>query len=255
MTTTNYSIGNLTSTPVSRSTFLDNFYTDDVYSFSTNATTSINLNLHNISIGDDADLYLYRDSNGNGVWDSGDQQLASSRRTSNNDDSINYQTGAGTYFARVERYAPGSNGRLDYALDLSATQTNPTPATTAPPNLIPNEFDGGVLRQGGVFTRSDRVGNSDTSDIYRLSLDRASNVNVSLTGLSSDADVRLISDLNNNHIVDDGEVQSFGFSNRGGTADDSFSFFAHSGNPFYIQVYQYSGDTNYQLQASASSAI
>lgn len=247
MTTTNYSIGNLTSTPVSQSTFLNDVLTDDVFTFRTNETTSINLNLRNISIGDDADLYLYQDSNRNGVLDRGvDQLLGSSRNLSNNDDSINYRSGAGTYFATVERYAAGSNGRLDYTLDLSAT--------TGPSNLISNEVNGGVLRQGGgVFTQSGWVGNSDTSDIYKFSLDYASNVRVSLTGLSSDADIRLISDLNNNHIVDDGEVQSFGISSRSGTANESFDFFAHGNNPFYVQVYQYSGETNYQLQVSASS--
>lgn len=256
MVTSNYSFGNLTSTPSSQSTFLSDYYTDDVYSFSISQTSSINLNLHNISAGDDADLYLYADSNGNGVFDNGiDQQLPSSRNSGNRDDSINYLASAGNYFARVERYAPGSVDRLDYTLHASATPQYPYDATTQPPNLIPIEFDGGVLSPYGnnVYTQNDWVGSSDTADIYRFSLADYSNVTISLTGLSSDADVRLVQDFNNNHIVDSGEVSLF--SKRGSTSNESISFGLHGGNTFYVEVYQYIGDTNYQLQVNAASFI
>jgi Bacterial pre-peptidase C-terminal domain len=249
--TTNYVIGNLTSTPVSRTTFLNETFTDDVYRFSISGTNSINLDLRNITAGDDADLYLYRDSNNNGQWDASDQQLASSRRGSNSDDSINYIASTGTYFARVERYAPGSNGSLNYTLDLSSTQQLPS-ATTAP-NLIPNEVNGGVLSRGQTYTSSGWVGSTDTSDTYRFSLASHSNVNISLTGLTSDADIRLIQDFNNNRIVDAGEVNTQFASTRGGTSSENISFFLHTSSPFYVQIYQYSGDTNYQLQVNATA--
>lgn len=176
----------------------------------------------------------------------------------NSDDSINYLASAGTYFAQVTRYAPGSVDGLNYTLDLSATQQNPLPADTAPPNLLPTEFDGGVLSPYGnnnVYTNYDWVGNTDTSDVYRFSLSDYSNVTISLTGLSNDADIRLVQDFNNNHIVDSGEVQSAFTSTSGGTSDETISFALHGGNDFYVQVYQYSGDTNYQLQVNASSWI
>jgi hypothetical protein len=255
MVTTNYSIGNLTSIPSSRSTYLSDYYTDNVYSFNITNTSSINLNLHNISAGDDADLRLYADSNHNGVFDSGDQQLQYSIHSGNSDDSINYLASAGTYFARVERYAPGSSGQLDYRLDLSATQQYPSPANTAPPNLLPTEFDGGVLSSGNTYTNNDWVGNTDTSDVYRFSVANYGNVTVRLTGLSSDADIRLIDDLNNNHIVDPGEVDSAFTSTHAGSSDETISWGRHSYNPFFIQVYQYSGDTSYQLQVNVSSWI
>ncbi|GET36672.1 PPC domain-containing protein [Microseira wollei] len=248
---TNYVIGNLTSTPVTRTDFLNETYTDDVYRFNISETNSINLDLRNISAGDDADLYLYLDSNNNGQWDTSDQQLASSLRGSNSDDSINYVASTGTYFARVQRFAPGSNGGLNYTLDLSSTQQYPS-ATTAP-NLIPNEVDGGVLSRGQTYTSSGSVGSTDTSDIYRFSLASASNVNVRLTGLTSDADIRLIRDFNNNRIVDAGEVSTQFASTRSGTSSENFSFFHQSGIPFYVQVFQYSGDTNYQLQVNPTA--
>jgi len=257
MVTTNYSIGNLTSSPISRSTWLSDTYTDDVYTFNISETSSINLNLHNITVGDDADLRLYRDSNGNGQLDSSDEYLVGSFQGGNSDDSVNYLASAGTYFAQVERYAPGSSGRLDYDLDLSATPDFPYPADdpTQAPNLLPTEVDGGVLSHGDVFTHYDWVGDTDTSDVYEFSLANPSNVNISLTGLSSDADIRLIQDFNNNNIVDQGEVQSIFTSTNGGTSSEDISFALHGGIPFYLQVYQYSGDTNYELQVDVSSVI
>lgn len=259
MATGSYSAGTLTSSPYSNSTYLNDYWTDDVYTFNISDTSSINLNLHNITAGDDADLYLFADTNNNGVFDSGiDQQLQPSTRSGNSDDSINYLASAGTYFAQVHRYSLGGDGRLDYTLDASTTQQYPLPADTAPPNLLPAEFNGGVLSPYGsnnVYTNYDWVGNTDTSDVYRFSLSDYSNVTVSLTGLSNDADIRLVQDFNNNHIVDSGEVQSAFTSTHGSTLDESISFSLHGGNDFYIQVYQYSGDTSYQLQVNASSWI
>ena len=253
MTTYNYSVGDLTDIPYSNSTYLDDFYTDDVYTFNIDGTSSINLNLHNITAGDDADLYLYQDTNENGVFDTGiDQQVQSSTSGSNSDDSINYLGEAGTYFAQVHRYSSGS---LDYELDISATTDAPLDTQTQPPNLLPTEVDGGTLFHGDALTYYGWVGDTDTADVYQFTLDSYSNVDITLTGLSNDADIRLIQDSNNNDIVDAGESQSLFASNSGGITDENISFSLHGGNTFYVQVYQYSGDTSYELQVAASSWI
>jgi hypothetical protein len=253
MVTTNYLAGNLTSSPYSNSTFLNEHYTDDIYTFTTTETSSINLSLHHISDGDDADLLLFADSNSNGVFDAQiDQQIQYSNLWGNSDDSINYLASAGTYFAQVVTYSLGNDGRLDYELDISATSDYPYAADTQPPNLLPLEVDGGVLSHGDVFTYSDWVGNTDTSDIYKFSLASASDVTINLTGLSNDADIRLIQDFNNNDIVDSGEVQLGFTSNNGGSSSENISFFLHGGIPFYVQVYQYNGDTSYQLQVDVA---
>ena len=122
MTTFNYDLGSLNSTPTQDGSYLQSGWSD-VYEFDISGTRNINLSLNNISAGDDADLSLYRDSNGNGILDSGDIRVSSSRLGGNSDDSINYRASSGTYFARVDYYDYGSNGRLDYDLDLSATYT------------------------------------------------------------------------------------------------------------------------------------
>lgn len=239
-TTTTYNAGTVGSTPYSNSTFLNANFDNDVYRIRVNSATSLNLNLHNISAGDDADLYLYRDSNNNGVWDASDQLVASSRRGSNFDDSINYRADAGNYLARVNRYSTNADGRLTYELDISGN---------SPSNLLPVEVNGGSLGRGSR-TYNDFVGNNDTADVYKFTLAQASNVNVRLTGLSSDADVRIIRDFDNDQIVDAGEV--IRTSTLGGTSSENINFSLPGSTPFYVEVYQFSGNTNYQLQMNVT---
>lgn len=267
MVTTNYSVPSPVMANVySNSTFLNDNLTDDVYTFELDGTKSINLNLHNITTSDDADLYLYRDD-GDGVFDLiQDQQLASSTSGSNSDDSINYLAQSGSYFARVERYAPGSQDRLDYELDLSATPD--TPSSTEAPNLLPREIDLGHItpifypNSPETITRTGWVGDSDTADTYHFSAHSSGGgdgveIDVSLTGLSSDADIRLIQDANSNQIVDLGEIIES--STFGGVSDESFRRYVDNfhlaNNDYFIQVYQYSGDTSYDLNMTFTSVL
>ncbi len=190
--------------PYSNSNSLNENLTDRVYNFSLNETSSINLNLQidvpviglGQGIGDDADLYLYEDSNGNGVFDTSDLLLASSLEWRNSDDGINYRAGAGTYFARVHAYATGFDGSLDYTLDLSATPIQPLSA--AAPNLIsvPTGFEID-FEYAHQWRLNNSVGDSDTVDTYAFSVPErpGSDVyraDISLVGLSNDADIRLI---------------------------------------------------------------
>lgn len=207
----------------------------DVFEFRIGSTSNINVALTGISSSDDADLTLFRDSNNNGRFDANiDQFVASSARSSNADDSINLaDQAAGTYFAQVNRYAPGSSGNVTYDIALS---------TADPSNLLPREVELGNLSRD--VTQTGQVGNTDTADVYHFSLGLFEGVNINLSGLSADADIRLIQDRNGNRIVDSGEV--IRSSTNGGTLADSISGINTSGD-YYLEVYQYSGNTNYTL--------
>lgn len=254
-----YPVGNLTNIPYSNSTYLNNYYTNDVYTFSISNTSSINLNLHNITAGDNAEIVLYRDANNNSVFDGGDQFLTGSYRGGNSDDSINYLADAGNYIAVVVKHYTDSDNFLNYELDLSATPDTPYPADTEPPNLLPHELEVNNLtfefNNPMTFSYSGWVGDTDTVDTYAFSLpdfgfgqaggDTAV-VNISLTGLISDADIRVIKDFNNNHIVDSGEV--IGSSTNGSNFSELIEQIGITGpGDYFVQVYQYSGNTNYQL--------
>lgn len=224
----------------------------DVFAFSLDSTQNLNLALTKISTGDDADINLYRDVDGNGLLDSSiDSFITRSIRSSNLDEAINLQGQSGNYLAEVVRYAPGSVGSVRYNFSLSATPNGPT---TSPSNLLPTEVNVGDL-SNNAQTFYDWVGNMDTADVYRFSLSFATygyNFSLDLTGLSNDADVRLIQDLNNNGIVDGGEELTR--SQLGSNASESIHQVLYQGN-YFVQVYQYSGDTSYQLDMGANSII
>jgi hypothetical protein len=244
-------LGSLTSTPKLGSLHeLTIAESTDVFQFSVGSSSSkINLGLKNISYGDDADLSLYRDSNNNGVLDSSDQLIKSSSYSSNHDEAINVQApAAGTYFAQVSRYAGGSSGNVSYDLFLSSTPVS------QPGNLLSHEIEVGNMSGTYPFpkvrTFSDRVDSTDTSDVYHFSVERSGLFIASLDGLINDADIRLIQDSNRNGVVDQGEV--LGTSNNDGITSEIFSAILQPGDDYYVQVYQYSGDTTYNLSMLTS---
>ena len=234
-------LGSLGSAPRSFNSFNVNAVEPtDVFQFSIGSTQNINLSLNNISAADDADLRLFRDVNGNGILDATDRAsglVSSSLKASNQDEAINVRADAGTYFAEVSRFAPGSSGTVFYDLDLSAT----APTSTANySNLLPKEFVLGNLSTD--VTRFGNISNTNTADVYSFSLGLFQGVNISLTGLSADADIRLIRDSNNNGIVDAGEEVAR--STRGGTTSELISNINLSGD-YFLQVNQFSGSTAY----------
>ena len=233
---TNYDVGTLSSTPTSRNNFhLSATDPTDVFEFDLTGTRTINLSLTGITAGDDADLRLYRD-NGNGVFDAGDTLVQSSLNGGNNDDIINYRGTAGTYFAEVSRFAPGSTGSVNYDLNMSATFGRAS-------NLLAGEV---VVGDITAFTPNQfgSVSSSDTTDTYAFSLGLFEGVNIELRGLTSDADLRLIRDANGNGVVDAGDVITS--STGAGSSNEQINNINLSGD-YFVQVYQYSGSTNYTL--------
>jgi subtilisin family serine protease len=87
------------------------------------------------------------------------------------------------------------------------------------------------------------VGSTDTNDYYRFDLSQSSNFSLSLNGLSADADVQL---LNSSGTV-------LTSSANGGTTAESISSTLGTGT-YYVRVFPYSGNTNYNLTLAAASA-
>ena len=231
----------LTDIAVSQPGTLTTLKPNDVYSFSLDSDSfdgngNINLSLHDISQGDDADLYLYRDTNGNGSLDSSDALVNSSLQSGNVDDSINVRTSAGNYFAQISRYALGSSDDVTYQLDLSASH---------PSNLLPTDVNVGSLSSGSHHTYHGTIGSSDTSDIFAFSQGSFRQTKITLSNLSNDADIRVIRDINKNKIFDSGDT-IVGSSTRGGNLSESID--VNGRGSYLLQTYQYSGDTNYTVK-------
>jgi hypothetical protein len=112
----------------------------------------------------------------------------------------------------------------------------------------------------GRRTFSDSIGffdfstfSTDTLDFRRFSLTNPGSLNVRLDGLSADADLQVIRDINNNGVVDSGEV--LGSSTFGGTTPDVVNLSSlPAGNNYFARVNQFSGATNYNLTLTADYA-
>ena len=259
-------LGLLNSTPQQRSTYLrQGSYENDVYEFDISGTRNLNLSLHDITSRDDADLYLYRDSNSNGLLDATDSLIQYPYVGGNADEAINVRAEAGTYFARVNLYSGGSDGRLDYDLDLSATPTYQASNLLAKEKTLGNISLGTILysdpNRTRTITRSEWVGNADTCDLYSFTTSSRGDgvrLNASLTGLvsGSDIDIRLVRDFDRDQIVDASEILAS--STLGSNSNESFSYYldnSYSTYDHFIQVYQYYGNTNYNLSMTFTSTL
>ncbi|MEL6496230.1 MAG: peptidase, partial [Cyanobacteria bacterium J06623_7] len=203
-----------------------------------NFTRNINLSLTDISTGDDADLRLYEDTNGNGILDDSDLRLASSVRSGDNDDAINYRAVAGTYFARVNYFRGQEDDRIDYNLSLAANGSGGSST------IAVIEDYGTSLTGQFAAVETGRISTRNTSDMYALSVLPNESYDITLRGLTSDADLRVIEDENQNGLVDPGEI--YARSTRGGSRSDSVTI--DDQGDYFVEVYRFSGSTDYTLQ-------
>ncbi|ELR97421.1 PPC domain-containing protein [Gloeocapsa sp. PCC 73106] len=87
------------------------------------------------------------------------------------------------------------------------------------------------------------VGSSDTNDYYRFTVSNNVGFSLDLTGLSADADLQLLNSSG-------GVISS---STAGGATSD-FIRTTLSAGTYFARVYQFSGDTNYNLSLRADAA-
>ena len=199
--------------------------TNDYYRFTLSNTSNFNLSLNGLSANADVQLL---DANG-GV-------IQSSANTGTSAESISRQLNGGTYFLRV---LPFSGANTNYNLNLSAT-------AVLPPDYAGNTLSTArnITLGAATTTFQDWVGSADTNDYYRFTLSNTSNFNLSLNGLSADADVQLLNSSGN--FIQD--------SANSGSSTESLSRQLNAGT-YFIRVYQYSGSTSYNLNVSATTVL
>lgn len=213
--------------------FVGSSDTQDYFRFYLDSTSRFNLSLTGLTA--DADVQLF-DGNGN--------LITGSYRGGTNHEAINRASlSAGTYYVRVYQYS----GDTNYTLNISALSTS---------NLLPTEINLGTLTSGVASNSTGFISTNNTADVYRFNLGATSNLNLTLNGLSADADVRIIRDANNNGVVDSGE-EIFRSSNGGSTAE-SINLQGLGAGTYYAQVYQWSGttaSTSYNLSLMATTGL
>ena len=235
-----YDLGTLRSDVVSRNAYsVTSSDPTDIFEFDIFGRRNIGLSLHNISTGDDADLYLYADTNGNSELDASDSLVASARNASNTNDVVDYSATAGTYFAQVSRYS-SSRGRVSYSLDLAAT------------------YDVGRLDNSTISRNFYRLSASDPTDVFEFNLAASQQVTLNLHNISAgdDADLALYRDSNGNGVLD-ADDRSVATARNAGNADDEISYSAAAGT-YFAEVSRYSngssGSVSYDLDLSAGGS-
>lgn len=234
----NYDANSLNNQVYSSNTYLeDNRFENDIYKFNISSTSDIRISLNNISSGDDAFIGLYRDTNNNGILDNSDLFVDFEDQGLDKTIDLDSQQ-SGTYFVRVGYYSgdSGSDGIINYDLDISAT------TGFGISQVIGVESDLGNLNED--VTRSGVINSSNIVDTYQFDLGFYEGVNISLSGLSADADINLVQDRNNDGLVQTSEI--IGSSNNGSNFNELISGIDQSGT-YQLLVYQYSGNTNYTV--------
>jgi hypothetical protein len=229
-------------TPEHRSGRVNNGDRIDDFSFTLENPGNINVAL--TGMDGNANLELYQDVNRNRQIDSGDRLIQSSSYAGNHDEEITLANQeAGDYLIKVSQASRGINTRYDLRVSTTPFRN--------PSNLLPIETEVGTLRNTRDY--QERVGDTDTSDIYYFRLQRTSDFSLLLDGLSDDADVRLIRDNNGNRVVDPGE--EIARSAFGGNTPDRIGISNLAAGDYYVQVYQFNGNTDYHLTMAPNSSL
>ncbi len=229
---------------LTRTDFIGEVDKDDYYRFNLTSVSDLSLEVNGLDQGD-LTVTLGKDINNDGVIDF-DETIAISDAEGNEPEAININGLAdGTYYVWLSR----NSGNTDYNLNLSATpsvippdQAGSTPSTA---------FDIGSLSVASNF--NDFVGNVDPEDFYRFTLANVSGLKIELDGLSSDADLELAQDVNNDGVIDSDEVIST--SNLEGNDAEVIDISALAAGNYFVRVHQYEGDTNYNLSLTPTNAI
>ena len=158
-----------------RSGFVNRLTNDaDYYRFTLTGTRRVWFVLSNLSA--DADLFLHNASG---------RQLYSSRLLGTRYDAISATLGAGTYYVRVDAFASGTiSYRLSNVTDI------------APYDIGDLSFQTSTRDRTGSVNRA-----NDEFDTYQFRLTRRHSVRFELSGLSSDADLRLYNAAGNEIAV------------------------------------------------------
>lgn len=220
--------------------FVGNSDPDDFYSINLASNSILNVSIDNLSA--DADLYVIQDSNGNGAVED-EEVLAASELAGNTSEQIaDLALNAGNYFVRVQQF----EGDTTYDLSLSATPADIPPDNAG--NSPDKARDIGILSSTQTF--SDFVGNVDTDDFYRFTTNGTNDFSLTLDGLSGDADVSLAFDENNNNVIDENE--EFQISANEGVTPEAINVTGLPTGTYFVHVYPFDGDTNYNLALSAT---
>lgn len=211
---------------------------NDYYRFSLSGPTNLNVVINGMT--QDANLELFFDSNNDGTVNT-TERVGLSTQPGTLQDSITGFFTAGNYFVNVSQGVAGAE--TPYNLNLIATPvTGDLGGNSA--NTATNL---GIL--SGTRRIDDFVGDADDEDYFRFVLNDVRNVNLLLTGLNDDAELRLYQAVNNNGAIEEGNL--IAESIQSGTTPEAISRTLTPGDYLVLVSPGFDGvNTNYSLTVS-----
>ena len=195
------------------------------------------------NLASDVDLELIADPN----YDDEGEVLFSSTNLGTQAESIPVpQLGSGNYFIRVMR----KDTDTTYHLNLSAATLPISPDQAG--ETATNAASLGILTS--PITRNDFIGEVDPQDLYNFQIDTISDVTLKVTGLDlADATLAVGQDTNGNGLLDSEEYISYSDADDNG--DESIQLVRLPAGKYLLLVGRNSGNSNYQLNAAATSSV
>ncbi len=218
----------------------------DFYQINLATDGAVDLSLRNLRR--DADLMLLNEN--------GDE-LARSSTDGRSNESIRQALKAGTYFVQVSPFASRVKYTLAMAADSSGAIVSNPVVSNLPSNPSGNpssNFSGNSssTQSSPIFSQSGQVSTAKSSNFYGFSVNQSGVFTADLTGLTGDADVRLVQDTNSNGAIDQGEVLAWQWER--GTGNESIRKFVGTGN-YLLQVMNYNNQTaNYSVNTNFTAA-
>jgi serine protease len=211
----------------------------DLYRFQVgNTISAIDFLLNGLS--GDADLQLFQDANQDGRLDQ-NEQLRRSTKAGISADQIGIAALApGTYYLRVSPYLSNST-----AYNLTATTSFAESG-----DAIAQATEVGILSGRSIFSGS--VGIDDQRDLYSIRLNDTSSLEITLSGLTRDADLRIYRDINDNGVLEQTEL--LGSSVGLGTQNEQVNLTGLTAGNYFVSISQYGGDTTYELSMTSDTA-
>lgn len=181
-------------------------------------------------------MTIIKDTNGNGIYDTGEDIASDSGSLVASLSAGAYYLGlfgTGQQMAYYGRAVPDFAGNTLPAARVMAAVTNTTGTSTQTFNdYIEQDFGPG----------------SDIDDYYQFNLPDVYNVKLNTTGVSGeDLSLALIRDVNNNGIVDAGDIMATSDALNSPTESINRNLFA---GRYFVRVQGINGATNYKLTAT-----
>ncbi|WP_267923172.1 calcium-binding protein [Nostoc mirabile] len=240
---TAYNIGTLTGSQIFKE-FVGNVDTVDYYKFSLNGTNNISLLLSGVTQYY-VNAAIYYDSNNDGLIQSGEELYSDYARDGRNA-QVSTTLGAGNYYVGI---SANTNVNSNYSLQLAATST-PASIASNPGNTLNTAYNIGTLTGSQIF--KEFVGNVDTVDYYKFSLNGTNNISLLLSGVTQYyVNAAIYYDSNNDGLIQSGEELYSDYARDGRNAQISTTLGA--GN-YYVGISANTNvNSNYSLQLAATS--